>query len=183
MDINSYLNSKSFESLLKQFTSNIKLETEGKVKANAVAIASDAFNEGIFSIISAKSKLSSKGSLEKSNEITKLLPDNFIKSELGLQSISGIMNSIASNQNDGILNIGSEALIKRDVENFIRIVYAIGITTGFEIASDQDYKDMYLANKNRFLMHGSETTGQTKKENKTSTSKFKTSKNTKVSGN
>lgn len=157
MDLNTYLSSTSFKTMLKQFTTNTKFETTEKVEANAIGIASDAYNEGIFSIINKSKTFTNKSPIEKSSELTSLLPDNFIKGESGKQAINGIMSSIESNQQDGLLNIGYEALIQRDVENFIRIVYAIGLTSGFEIADDPDCREIFLANKNRFLLHGSES--------------------------
>ena len=102
-----------------------------------------------------KTNVPKKGSLEKSKELTQMLPDCFCKGEMGKTAAKNILESINTNQTEGILNIGYEELVRRDIENIIRIIYAIGVTTGFQIAEDPDYKAMYSANKDRFIMHGS----------------------------
>lgn len=155
MSINEYLSSPSFKDEVHNAAMNAKLNTPQKVEADISTIASEAFNEGIMSLIKFKSTSKDAGTLEKSKEITQMLPDNFIKNETGLRAINGLMQSVISNQEDGLLNIGYESLLKKEIENYIRIVYAIGITTGFEIAEDEDYKNLYLSNKQRFIMHGS----------------------------
>jgi hypothetical protein len=154
MDLNKYLNSDALNKAINDYAGNAKLETTGKTLSNFKAIAADAFNEGIMSMISQKNA-PKKGSLEKSKELTQMLPDFFCRSDLGQTAIKNIIESINSNQTESVLNIGFEELVRRDIENMIRIVYAIGVTTGFEVASDADYKSMYLANKERFIMHGS----------------------------
>lgn len=155
MNINDYLSSNSFKEEVHRAATNAKLNTPQKVEADIRTIASEAFNEGIMSLLKFKSVAKNEGTLEKSREVTQMLPDNFIKNETGLQAINGLMQAVISNQEDGLLNIGYESLLKTEIENYIRIVYAIGVTSGFEIADDEDYRNLYLSNKQRFIMHGS----------------------------
>jgi hypothetical protein len=154
MDLDRYLNSVTLNKIIEGYAENAKLETFNKTVANFKALAGDAFNEGIISILARKNQ-PKKGSLEKSKEITDLLPDRFCKGEMGKTAINNIIEAIKSAQTEGILNIGYEELIRREVENMVRIIYAIGITSGFQIAEDPDYKALYSVNQDRFLMHGS----------------------------
>lgn len=164
MTVGEYLASETFKKTIEDFVSNAKLETAGKTRSNYNMVAAEAFNEGIVSMITARDK-PKRGSLEKSSELTKMLPDCFCKGDMGATATTSIIDAIKSNQTEGILNIGYEELMRREIENIIRIVYAIGVTTGFEIADDDDYRSMYLANKDRFILHGSEQ--KPKKDTKT----------------
>jgi hypothetical protein len=50
--------------------------------------------------------------------------------------------------------MGYESLVSDDIKKVIQIVYAIGITAGFDISSDPDLKSIYQANVERFIKHG-----------------------------
>ena len=156
MDVNTYIASDFFNNLLEKNTENIKFESQDKIKSDISLIAANAFNEGIHSIIQKQHSPITLGSFEKSEELTKLLPDFFVKNKIGQEAVKSILESIKMNQHEFILNFGYESLVKQDVENMIRIIYAIGVSTGFDIADDKDFKAMYIANKERFILHGSE---------------------------
>jgi hypothetical protein len=166
MTLEQYLNSDALKRAIEDYAENAKLETAQKTITNFQTIAASAYNEGVVEMIS-KGKPVKKGSLEKSKELTQMLPDNFIKGEMGLQAINGLLQAVISNQEDGVLNIGYESILRAEIENYIRIIYAIGVTSGFEIADDQNYRNLYLVNKQRFIMHGAET----KKDKKTKKAK------------
>lgn len=162
MDITQYLSSVLFNKTITKLAENAKFETTEKTKSNFKLVATEAFNEGISHILSRKSA-PKKGTLEKSKEITKMTPDAFCRGEFGSAAITNIVESVKSCQSDGILNIGYESIIRDDVENMVRIIYALGVSTGFDIAGDEDYKRLYLENKDRFILHGS--TPKTEKPN------------------
>ncbi len=166
MTLEQYLNSDALKRAIEDYAENAKLETAQKTITNFQTIAASAYNEGVVEMIS-KGKPVKKGSLEKSKELTKMLPDQFCKGEMGKVAVNNILAAIDTNQTEGILNIGYEELVKREIENIVRIIYAIGVTAGFEIADDEDFRSMYLVNKNRFIMHGSiEKSKKTEKEHK-----------------
>lgn len=167
MSITEYLDSEAFKKEVKRASTNAKFNTPKKIESDIGIIASEAFNEGIMSIIKFKNVSKDVGDIEKSKELTQMLPDNFIKGEMGLQAINGLLQAVISNQEDGVLNIGYESILRAEIENYIRIIYAIGVTSGFEIADDQNYRNLYLVNKQRFIMHGAET----KKDKKTKKAK------------
>ena len=155
MNINDYLKSQTYIKQSEIIAENSKIEPSSKIKSNIDALVSEAYNSGVMSMIKKQKSTEVNTDLIKSKEITKMLPGNFIKQEIGEKAINGILESIKSCQENGELSIGWEELVKADIINFIRVVYAIGITSGFEIASDEAFKRLYLANQERFLMNGS----------------------------
>lgn len=155
MDINAYLSSEYFNNTISHYLENIQYEDLSKIRSDFVSTASEAFNEGIMSMIQKKGA-PSLSDFEKGQELSKLLPDIFVKGKVGQEAAKSILESIKMNQREYILNIGYETLVKRDIENTLRIVYALGVSTGFDISEDPEYKEMYLANKDRFILHGSQ---------------------------
>ena len=77
MTLEQYLNSDALKRAIEDYAENAKLETAQKTITNFQTIAASAYNEGVVEMIS-KGKPVKKGSLEKSKELTKMLPDQFV---------------------------------------------------------------------------------------------------------
>jgi hypothetical protein len=65
-----------------------------------------------------------------------------------------MLSELLNNTTDYVLNIGYETILEDCFNKVLRIAYSIGITTGFEIASDDELKRIYTANVERFMNSG-----------------------------
>lgn len=114
----------------------------------------ESFNDGILSNISTKKVISEKTLKQKSKEITGFLPAHFKNSETGISLNKLILDEVLANTTDYVLNVGYEPVLKEVIDKALQVAYSIGITTGFEIASDSGLKDIYTSNVERFMKSG-----------------------------
>jgi hypothetical protein len=92
--------------------------------------------------------------MKKSKEMTGFLPAHFKNTDTGKKLIELFMQELLNNTTDYTLNIGYEETLPTCIEKILRIAYSVGITTGFEIASDKELKSIYSSNVERFLNSG-----------------------------
>lgn len=114
----------------------------------------DSFNDGIIANMTEKKKISKENLVKKSKEITNWLPAHFKKTETGKKLVELMLSELLNNTTDYVLNIGYETILEDCFNKVLRIAYSIGITTGFEIASDDELKRIYTANVERFMNSG-----------------------------
>lgn len=114
----------------------------------------ESFNDGIMANMSERTRVSRETLLKKSKEVTKFLPAHFKNTETGKKLVDIMLKEIMNNCTDYVLNIGYEQVLTECINTIVRIAYSVGITTGFEIASDPDLKKIYTANVERFLKSG-----------------------------
>lgn len=114
----------------------------------------DSFNDGIIANMTEKKKISKENLVKKSKEITNWLPAHFKKTETGKKLVELMLAELLNNTTDYVLNIGYETILEDCFNKVLRIAYSIGITTGFEIASDDELKRIYTANVERFMNSG-----------------------------
>ena len=156
MQSSDYAKSASFKSHIEEIIKNAKDEdcTEKQLENILNRIILDAFNDGIISNMSEKKKLSEETLKKKSKEVTSFLPAHFRKTESGQKLVQVVMDEIMSNTTDYVLNVGYEPVLQDTINKILQVAYSIGITTGFEIASDPDMKSIYTANVERFMKSG-----------------------------
>lgn len=109
-----------------------------------------AFNQGVMSVIKARSKDTLTVD-EASRKLTKdYLPSSFSTGPTGDNLLAGIFESIRANSTNGALNVGYELVLAEIIREVIKISYALGVTAGFEISSDEVLRKIYLASADRF---------------------------------
>lgn len=154
MNTNDLVNSEIFNNQIIDIVRNRDIVSENKQISDIKNLIIQGFNYGIVSVKETTDKNKKSTILKKSKEISNMLPDNFVKSPLGKQLVSSVLESVKGLSENSVLNIGYEPILETDIEKIIIMAYAIGITTGFEISEDSDYKSMYASNTDRFIKHG-----------------------------
>lgn len=150
-----YLKSSAVKENIDRLVRDSSETTDERKKSEILSLVIEGFNYGVFSMLESKKAMNEKTLLQKSKEITSYLPDNFVSSETGKGLVDSLQECVKTNSKNYILNIGYEPIIAEDFSRILQIAYAIGITTGFSIAEDEELKDMYSANIDRFIKHGS----------------------------
>lgn len=157
MQSDKYIGSKivndEIDNLIKGLNDDF---SESQIRSIIKGMLIEAFNAGIISNFEEKKKLKSETIQKKSKEITSFLPAHFKGTETGRQLTGRIQETILANTTDYVLNVGYEPILEDDVNKVLQIAYSVGITTGFEIASDPDMKSIYNANVERFMRSGTE---------------------------
>lgn len=112
------------------------------------ALAIRAFNEGIVSQMQASSK-----KFKSTGEMNSYLPDFFSSKESATanEMVKLVISNIRAQTTNSFLNAGFMVPIEGVVRRMIQTVYMIGLNAGFEIASNDSLKQMYLADKERFI--------------------------------
>ena len=112
------------------------------------ALATRAFNEGIVSQMQATSK-----KFKSTGEMNEYLPDFFAgeESKTANEMVKLVVNNVRAQTTNSFLNAGFMVPIGEVVRRMIKTVYMIGLNAGFEIASNDALKQMYLADKERFI--------------------------------
>jgi hypothetical protein len=125
-----------------------------KVKINDESASGDienlvinAFNEGIFSQMTSSSK-----KIKSTGEMNEYLPDFFVESKIVEEMKTMLINNIKAQTTNSFLNAGYKVPIQQTLVNIIKTVYMIGLNSGFEIASNNSLKEMYLSDKERFIV-------------------------------
>ena len=125
-----------------------------KVKINDESATGDienlvinAFNEGIFSQMTSSSK-----KIKSTGEMNEYLPDFFVESKIVEEMKTMLINNIKAQTTNSFLNAGYKVPIQQTLVNIIKTVYMIGLNSGFEIASNNSLKEMYLSDKERFIV-------------------------------
>ncbi len=155
MTSNDFVNSIAFKNRVEQIIQSAIEEPDEKVLKGLISTALlDSFNDGIIANMTEKTKVSKETLLKKSKEMTGFLPAHFKNTDTGKKLIELFMQELLNNTTDYTLNIGYEETIPICIEKILRIAYSIGITTGFEIASDKELKSIYSSNVERFLNSG-----------------------------
>ena len=106
----------------------------------------NAFNEGIFSQMTSSSK-----KIKSTGEMNEYLPDFFVESKIVEEMKMMLINNIKAQTTNSFLNAGYKVPIQQTLVNIIKTVYMIGLNSGFEIASNNSLKEMYLSDKERFI--------------------------------
>ena len=107
----------------------------------------NAFNEGIFSQMTSSSK-----KIKSTGEMNEYLPDFFVESKIVEEMKTMLINNIKAQTTNSFLNAGYKVPIQQTLVNIIKTVYMIGLNSGFEIASNNSLKEMYLSDKERFIV-------------------------------
>lgn len=154
MVLAEYVNSVEVESEIKDFLKNEKDYSNERKTTEIKNMIATAFNYGIFSLLNERKVIKNMSTIEKSKELTTYLPSVFKDSDMASQLVNSIMESIKTNSSNYTLNIGYEAIVPEDIKKVIQIVYAMGITAGFDISSNPDLKSFYQVNIERFIKHG-----------------------------
>lgn len=154
MTSKEYLTAKTVNTSIRNFVKNSQHTQDEKKILDIKNMLVEAFNQGVMSLIGSRKALSKETKLGKSKLITKYLPDTFANDDIAKQLIESVMEAIKLNSTNYKLNIGYEELLPEDIKIIIQIAYAIGVTSAFEITDDEEMKSLYLANADRFIMHG-----------------------------
>lgn len=115
-------------------------------EGDIIALATRAFNEGVFSQIQATTKKA-----KSTGEMNSYLPDYFENSDIANQLIEMTVKAITANSINGYLNAGFQLPVGEAVRQVIKTIYMVGLNAGFEISSDPEMKGIYLADKERFI--------------------------------
>ena len=115
-------------------------------EGDIIALTTQAFNEGIFSQIQATSKKA-----KSTGEMNSYLPDYFENSDIANQLIEMTVKAITANSINGYLNAGFQLPVGAAVRQVIKTIYMVGLNAGFEISSDPKMREIYLADKERFV--------------------------------
>lgn len=156
MTSSDFVRSDAFKNRVQEVIKTLNDEdtTPSILEPILTRILLDSFNDGIIANMGEKEKISKETLLKKSKEITKLLPAHFKNTDVGKKINETILQEILNNTTDYVLNIGYESVLQDAIAKTISIAYAIGITTGFEIASDKEMKSIYTSNQERFMNSG-----------------------------
>lgn len=159
MTSNDFLNSEVFKKRVSDaIDSAVDITDEDVLRKTLEPILNQAllesFNDGIIANMTERTKISKETLTKKSKEITKLLPAHFKNTETGKKLIEILLTELLNNTTDYVLNIGYETILAECFNRALRIAYSVGITTGFEIASDPDLKKIYTTNVERFMKSG-----------------------------
>ena len=155
MTSNDFVNSVAFKKRIDQIIQSATEDPDEKVLHGLIATAlMDSFNDGIIANMTEKTKVSKETLMKKSKEMTGFLPEHFKNTDTGKKLIELFMHELFNNTTDYTINIGYEETLPACIEKILRIAYSIGITTGFEIASDKELKSIYSSNVERFLNSG-----------------------------
>lgn len=156
MQSDDYLKSNKVKTQVDEICRDIKEDdfSENMLRNLLSRILVESFNDGIISNMTERQRLSSETLRKKSKNITSYLPAHFKNSETGKKLMKVIKDGIMDNTTDFVLNIGYEPNIEDIINKTLQIAYSVGITTGFEIASDPEMKSIYTANVERFLKSG-----------------------------
>lgn len=154
MQSDVYMNSKVILETIQEIIKGKDDYTDNQIIQSIKSMILDAFNAGRISCMEDREKLSKETLQKKSKEVTQFLPANFKKTETSKQLVNTVQETILANSEDYVLNVGYEPIVEDTINKVLQIAYAIGITTGFEIASDPDMKSIYSANVERFMKSG-----------------------------
>ena len=156
MQSSEYAKSTVLKNHINEIMTNIKDEdfSEAQLENLLSKILITVFNDGIISNMTERKRVSSESVKKKSKEITSFLPAHFKGTDVGKKLVKVIQDEILANTTDYVLNIGYEHVLEDAINKVLQVAYSVGITTGFEIASDPDMKSIYTANVERFMKSG-----------------------------
>lgn len=115
-------------------------------EGDIVALSVQAFNEGVFSQIQSGTK-----KVKSTGEMNAYLPDFFQNSDISNQLIEMAIKAVTANTVNSYLNAGFQIPVGEAMRQVIKTIYMIGLNAGFEISSDPKMKEVYLADKERFV--------------------------------
>lgn len=115
-------------------------------EGDIVALSIRAFNEGIFSQIQANTK-----KVKSTGSMNSYLPDFFENSDIANQLIDMTLKAVTANTTNSYLNAGFRLPVGEAIRQVIKTIYMVGLNAGFEISSDPSMKEVYLADKERFV--------------------------------
>ena len=159
MTSSDFINSEAFKNRINTVIDSAKDITDERALKQVMEpllsrLFLDSFNDGIIANMTERKKISKENLVKKSKEITNWLPAHFKNTETGKKLVELMLAELLNNTTDYVLNIGYETVLEDCFDKVLRIAYSIGITTGFEIASDPDLKKIYTANVERFMNSG-----------------------------
>ena len=140
MTVSDYISADSVE---KAFT---RVQTAWKTsKDSGFALfktsLGDAFNAGFFAMMNFK-KGKTPSVEDASTKLTNdYLPASFGKNEMCKVAIDSVIDRIKVNSKNNVLNVGYEKTLREPLREIMKTIYAIGLTSGFEIANDPELKE------------------------------------------
>jgi len=150
MKVNDYINTESVVKTFARFNTTWKSSKESGFELFK-AILSDAFNAGWMAMMNFKKDTVKKTMEDTAMQLTdEYLPSSFGRGEACSAVAKSIIERITVNSRNNILNVGYETTLLEPIREALQTVYAIGITSGFEIANDPAMKELYLLSSDRF---------------------------------